>query len=409
MIFDLFRKNTNQVITIQELERRLLQLNGSDSGISVTPESAARFGSVFKCVRVRAESVGQLPCHLYERVGKNKDKAEGHPLYTLLHDAPNEATTSQEFWEYVSACLDLRGNAYIFINRVNGRIGELLALDPSWVEVKLTKAREVFYLVRMPTGEGESSEPIRYGAESILHIKLMSLNGVTGASVIAQARETLALGMALEKHGAKFFKNGAQPGGVLETDQKLDDDVYDELEKSWAEVHTGLDNAHRTAILEQGLKFKSIGMSLADAQWLDGRKFSRSDIAGLFRVPPHLIGDLERATFSNIEHQGLDFVIHGLMPLLTRCEQRIKLQLIAKAERARFFVKFNVGGLVRGDMEARANFYTAMLQNGALSPNEIRDLEDMNPRDGGDIYLTPMNMAVNGKPPVKPGGEGESK
>lgn len=398
MIFNVFRKSdTHKVLTSQELERVLRSGAESSSGVSVSPESAARFGAVFACVRVRAESIGQLPLHFYEQRGREKQKALNHPLYTLLHDAPNEAMTAQEFWEWVSASLDLRGNAFVFINRLsNGDIFELLPLDADWVQVKRDVKRDVFYEVRIP-----NTAMVRYTSANILHIKLMSLcnGGLVGASVIEQARDTIGLGMAIERHGAKFFKNGGAPGGVLKTDQVLDDETYADLEKSWAEAHTGLDNAHRIAILEAGLSWQGVGLSLKDAQFIDGRKFQRSEIAGLFRVPPHLIGDLERATFSNIEQQGLDFVIHGLMPTLTRCEQRIKLQLVKKEDRQKYFAKFNQSGLVRGDMAARGAFYNMMVQNGALSPNEIRDYEDLNPREGGDIYLTPMNMNVNGKPP----------
>lgn len=408
MIFNVFRKSEHRVLTSQDLEKVLRSGAESASGISVTPGSAAKFGAVFACVRVRAESVGQLPIHLYEVRDRLKQKATEHSLYTLLHDAPNEGMTAQEFWEWMSASLDLCGNAYVFINRVGGVVVELLPLDASWVTPKVDKKRDMIYDVQIP-----GTDRVGYGPSEILHIKLMSLNGgLTGSSVIAQARDTIGLAMAIEKHGAKFFKNGGAPGGVLKTEQVLDDETYEELQNSWQGAHGGLDNSHRVAILEAGLSWQSVGVPLKDAQFIDGRKFQRSEIAGLFRVPPHLIGDLDRATFSNIEQQGLDFVIHGLMPTLTRIEQRIKLQLIVKEERRKLYAKFNVGGLVRGDMAARGAFYNNMVQNGAMSPNEIRDLEDMNPREGGDIYLTPMNMNVNGKAPEgtekpKPPDEGD--
>lgn len=404
MIFDVLRKNgaTSRVLTSRDLELVLRGAGSSATGMVVNAETAARFGTVFACVRVRAESVGQLPLHFYEQRDRNKVKATDHPLYSLLHDAPNEAMTAQEFWEWVSASLDLTGNAFAFINYLpNGDIFELLPLNSAWVSVKRDQKREPVYAVRLPVGDGVGEEKL-YPPRQILHLRGMSLNGLTGASVIEHARDTIGLGMALEKHGAVFFKNGGAPGGVLKTDQALDDETYKRLRASWDSGHSGLDNSHRIAILEAGISYQSIGLSMKDAQFLEGRKFSKSDIAGLFRVPPHLIGDLDRATFSNIEQQGLDFVIHGLVPTLTRIEQRIRLQLVKKEDRTRFFAKFNVGGLVRGDMAARAAYYTSQLQNGALSPNEIRDLEDMNPRDGGDIYLTPMNMLIDGKPATQP-------
>lgn len=406
MIFDVFRKSdSTRVLSPQDLDRVLRSGSESSTGISVSAETASRFGVAFACVRVRAESIGQLPLHFYERRGeRDKMKALNHPLYALLHDAPNEATTSQEFWEWVSASLDLRGNAYVFINRLpSGVPFELLQLDASWVQVKRDQKRDIYYEVTVP-GAGM----VRYPASSILHIKQLSLDGgLTGASVIEQARNTFGLGMALEQHGARFFKNGAAPTGVLQTDQVLTEATYKELRDSWEEAHGGMANAHRVAVLEAGLTWHAVSLNMKDAQFLEGRKFQRSEIAGLFRVPPHLIGDLERATFSNIEQQGLDFVIHGLMPTLTRIEQRIKLQLVAQQDRQKYFAKFQVGGLVRGDMAARGAFYNTLVQNGALSPNEIRDLEDMNPREGGDIFLTPLNMNVNGKPPEAGGATNE--
>lgn len=402
MIFDLIRKNdTNRILTTDQLERTLRRGSATSSGVHVSPSLAMQFGTVFACVRVRAESIGQLPLHLYERRGREKVKIPEHPLYSLLHDAPNEATTAQEFWEWVSASLDLHGNAYAHINRVGGRVFELLPLDADWVEVRRDAKRDPRYVVRVP-----GTEPRVIPPADILHIKLMSLNGLTGASVIEQARNTIGLAMAQERHGAAFFKNGATVGGVLQTDQVLDEPTYDALVDAWEEAQTGLDNAYRTAILEAGVKYEQVGMSLADSQYLEGRAFSQTEIAGLFRVPPHLIGNLEHATFSNIEQQGLDYVIHGLTPTMTRIEQRLRLQMFAKEDRTRYYAKFNAGGLVRGDMAARSAFYTTLLNAGALSPNEIRELEDMNPREGGDVFLTPLNMTPNAGG-TKPPGEDE--
>ena len=390
MIFDILKKtasDTNRIVTSEQLYRALSSGTKADSGVSVTPATAMRFGTVFTCVRVRAESVGQLPLHVYEQRGAEKMKALTNPLYALLHDAPNEATTSQEFLEWVSASLDITGNAYIFINRLpSGEIFEFLPLEAAYVEAKRTKAGDPFYVVRVP-----GTEPRALAGTEVLHIKLMSLDGgLTGASIIMQARNTIALAIAQEKHGSMFFKNGATVGGALQTDQVLNDDTYDALVESWLETQGGLDNAHRTAILEAGVKYTQVGLSLADSQFLEGRSFSQTEIAGLFRVPPHMIGNLEKATFSNIEQQGLDFVVHGLVPTLRRIEQRISLQLIAPADRRRFYAKFSVSGLVRGDMAARGAFYQIMRNIGAMSPNEVRDMEEMNPYPGGDSYDKPL-------------------
>jgi HK97 family phage portal protein len=218
-------------------------------------------------------------------------------------------------------------------------------------------------------------------------------------SPVKQAKETLGLAMATEEHGARLFSNGAKPGGVLSTDQVLKDDSFDRIKASWDSAHSGVSNAHKVAILEGGLKWTQVGMSSEDSQFLETRNFQRSEIAGIYRVPPHMIGDLEHATFSNIEHLSLHFVANSLMPLLTRIEQRINFSLLSFKEQSKYYAKFTVNSLLRGDMASRAEFYTRMVQNGAMSPNEIRALEDMNPRTGGDIYLTPLNMAINGKTP----------
>ncbi len=397
MIFDIFRKSggITRITTSAQLAATLSAGSESASGVGVNAVTASRYGAVFACVQARAESIGQLPMNLFqEKSERDKRHAKDHPLWTLLHSAPHEGCTAQEFWEYISACLDLRGNAYVFINRVNGKVFELVPLDPTWVTVRVTASRDIAYEVRVPDAGMKLYLPA-----DILHIKRMSLNGFTGASIVEQARDTIGLGMAMERHGAKFFKNGGAPGGVLKTDQMLTDEQFAQLEDSWADTHGGLDNAHRIAILEAGLSWQAVGMPLKDVQFLEGRKFSRSEICGLFRVPPHLIGDLDRATFSNIEQQGLDFITHGLTPALTRIEQRCNLQLLTPDERKTYFCKFNVKALARGDMAARAAFYNSMLQNGAMSPNDIRDVEDMNQREGGDIYLTPMNMVINDKTP----------
>lgn len=397
MILDFLLRKENRRLTTSEDIERFLERQGwaSSAGLNVTPMKAMQYAAVFACVRVLAESIGQLPLHLYQQNGREKTKATAHPLYSLLHDAPNEYQTAQEWKEWVAACFALRGNSYSQIIRVgsrsNPRIGELLPISPDAVTPKVdSKTREVRYVVQQSQG-GTVTLP----ASDVLHLKLFPLDGVLGASPVSYARDAIGLGIATEQHGAGLFARGAAPGGVLSTDQKLDEESAERMRDTWEERHAGAANAGRVAVLEQGLKWQAIGMSSMDAQWLESRKYQRSEIAGIFRVPPHLIGDLERATFSNIEHQSLDFVVHTLMPYLTRIEQRIALQLLTPDERKTHFAKFAVGGLLRGDMQARSQFYTQMVHNGALSPNEIRELEDQNPREGGDVYLVPSNLTTN--------------
>jgi HK97 family phage portal protein len=402
MILDrLFRASGHvaQITTPEELERYLAGRSRSAAGVSVTPERAMTYSAVFSCVRVLAESVGQLPLHLYRQQGREKVKAQDHPLYGLLHDAPNEYMTAQEYKEWVVSCLALRGNAYSQINRVGvgkrSSVKELLPFPVGAVTPKRNpETLEVTYEVALADGTSET-----LSSAEVLHHKLFPLDGLCGANPLRYARETVGLGIGAEMYGATLFANGASPGGVLEHPKSLTEGAYERLKTSWEERHQGAENAHRVAILEEGMKYAKIGMDAKDAQFLETRQFSRSEVCGIWRVPPHLIADLEHATFSNIEHQGLEFVVHGLMPYLVRIEQRAHLQLLTPAERREYFFRFQVAGLLRGDMAARSEYYTKQLANGALSPNEIRDLEDQNPRDGGDIYLTPANMLINGEQP----------
>ncbi len=365
----------------------------------MTVDRALRLAAVFACVRVLAESVGQLPLHLFKQTGATREPATDHPLYSLLAVAPNEFQTAQEFKEWITACLALHGNAFVFVNRVGGRVLELLPLNAPQVTPKQDKVtREVTFDVRQSSGK-----VLTLTSDEVLHIKLFALDGVMGASPIRFAREAIGLAIATEQHGGALFSNGSAPGGVLTHPKTLGDVAYERLKTSWEERHSGPENAHKVALLEDGVTFTSTAMPSTDAQFLENRKYQRSEIAGIYRVPPHLIGDLERSTFSNIEHQGLDFVVHTLMPYLTRIEGRIRMQLLSPAERKSYFAKFNVNGLLRGDMAARSAFYTSQVQNGAMSPNEIRELEDRNPRDGGEVFLQPANMVVSGsKPPSEP-------
>lgn len=395
MILDfLFGKSSGgqRILTSQQLAAALELGSNSAAGVNVSPARALQLAAVWACWRVLSESVGQLPLQLYERTGeRDKRKATDHPLYQVLHVAPNEQTTAQEYWETCTGDLARSGNHYAQIISVRGVVRELWPWRPEHVTPKRHRdTAEIVYDVRLADGKIETLP-----AWEVFHVKLPSLDGgLTGASPIAHARESIGSAIAAEQHGAGVFARGASPGGVLESPQPLSEQAQEKILESWKRGHEGSANAHRVGLLHSGMKFTSTAMPSTDLQWLEARKFSRSEIAGIFRVPPHMIGDLERATFSNIEHQALDFVVGALMPYLTRIEQRISLQLVQPKDRASIYAKFSVGGLLRGDMKARAEFYTRMVQNGALSPNEIRELEDMNPRDGGDIWLVPSNMTT---------------
>lgn len=383
---------TTVIDTPQKLADMLGMSYESLAGISVSPATAMRFSTVFACVRVIAESIGILPCELFEKRDDGRFTAAKHPVHRLIKVAPNEFMTAAEWKELVGSCLASRGNFFAWKNVVRGELRELLPLNPSCVEPKLGDDWKLVYRVTFPGGR-----VMTLPQDQVLHIRLMSNDGVNGLSPIAQARESIGLGMAAERQGARMFRQGTKLSGVLSTDGELKDAAYKRVRDSWDATYSGSENAYKVAILEGGLKFSPISMTASDAQWLEGRKFQRSDIYGIFRVPPHKAGDLERSTNNNIEHQGREFVTDCLMPYLTKIEERYNVSLLTPAEQGRYYTKHNVNALLRGDMTARSNWLGRLIQNGMLSPNEGRELEDMNPREGGDVYLTPVNMAIDGK------------
>jgi len=366
----------------------------ASSGILVSHGAAQRFSTVAACMRVIYETVGALPLTLKEVSDDGISKADAvkHPLYRILKINPNEFMTAAEFKELMAGHLASCGNFYAYKNIVRGELRELLPLTPASVTPKLDDNWTVTYQVTFANGKTATLTQAE-----IFHVRLRTRDGLTGISPIAQARDAIGLGMAAELEGARMYKQGVKLSGVLSTDGALSDEAYARIKTSWADTYSGAGNAYKAAILEAGLKFTPNAMTATDAQWIEARKYQRSEIAGIWRVPPHKIGDLEHATFSNIEHQSQEFITDCLMPYLVKIEERVNLSLLSPKDQAKYFAKFNVNALLRGDMTARGNFYQKLLQAGAISPNEIRDFEDWNPRDGGDIYLTPMNMAINAK------------
>lgn len=365
----------------------------SQSGQVVNPETAMRVSAVYACIRVLAETVAQLPLIVYRRLpdGQGKERATDHPLWKLLHDAPNRWQTSFEFREMFMGHLCLRGNAYALKSRARGRLRELIPLHPDRVQVKQEDDLRLTFEVSLKDGTVK-----KYEQKDIFRLNGLSFNGFTGINPIRYAREAIGLSLATEQHGSLLFKNGAQPIGVLTHPQTLTPEAGKKLKESWQEAHSG-DNQFKTALLEEGLAWKPLGMTSEDSQFLETRKFQRNAIASIFRVPPHKIGDLERATFSNIEQQSIEFVTDSLMPYLRRWEQSITRDLVLPVERGEIFVEFLVDGLLRGDSKARGKFYVEMVTNGLLSPNEIREMENRNPYEGGDEFIRQLNtQTTNG-------------
>lgn len=380
----------------------------SNSGVQVDELRALQTSAVYACVKILAETVASLPLHLFKKgKGGKSEMAEQHPLFSCLYEMPNDEMTSFEFREMMMTSLLLWGNAYARKIRKNGHVTELWYLKPQLMTVERdTQTGKIKYTY----SDDITNQTYEYKPEQIFHIKGLSLDGVTGLSPISQAREAVGLSLATEEYGAKFFGNGARPGGVLEHPGILKDP--EKLRESWNKVYQGTRNSHKVAVLEEGMKYHTIGIAPEDAQFLETRKYQVNEICRIFRVPPHLVGDLERATFSNIEHQSIEFVQHTIRPWLVRWEQAISRSLLDEKERLLYFSRFNVDGLMRGDYKSRMEGYAIGRQNGWLSANDIRHLEDLPPipkEQGGDAYLVNGNMTAVSKENKEGGSDGEGQ
>ena len=362
------------------------------SGQTVNAESALTVSAVYACIRVLAESIASLPLILYQRTDSGKRRAVDHPLYRVLHDRPNRWQTSFEWREMMMAHVLLRGNAYSRIVSTRGKaVAELVPLHPDRVRpfwfLGSDGQEHICYLYTKLTGEREYLL-----ADEMHHWRGMSGDGLEGLSPITLQREAIGLSLATQEHGARLFSNGAQIGGFIKHPKKLSNEAFERLEKSLKEKYTGGENAHKTMILEEDMEYARIGMTADESQFLETRQFQVSEIARIFRVPPHMIGDLSKATFGNIEQQSLDFVIHSLRPWLVRIEQAMVRDLLSDKESAEYFLEFLVDGLLRGDFKSRTEGYRTAIASGWMSPNEAREKENMDRVDGLDRYLAPLNM-----------------
>ena len=372
-------------------------LGGTTSGKAVTERSAMQMTAVYSCVRILAEAVAGLPLHLYRyKDSGGKEKAIDHPLYLLLHDEPNPEMSSFVFRETLMTHLLLWGNAYAQIIR-NGK-GEVVALYPLMPN-KMTVDRDangqLYYQYTRSNEEAPTMKgtTVNLHPSDVLHIPGLGFDGLVGYSPIAMAKNAIGMAIACEEYGAKFFANGAAPGGVLEHPGTIKDP--ERVRQSWQSTFGGSGNANKIAVLEEGMKYTPIGISPEQAQFLETRKFQINEIARIFRVPPHMVGDLEKSSFSNIEQQSLEFVKYTLEPWLIRWEQSIQRSLLSTDEKPLYFVKFNVDGLLRGDYASRMQGYATARQNGWMSANDIRELENLDripAEDGGDLYLINGNM-----------------
>ena len=372
-------------------------LGNSTAGKRVNERSAMQMTAVYSCVRILSESVASLPLHLY-RYTKNggKEKAVDHPLYFLLHDEPNPEMTSYVFRETLMTHLLLWGNAYAQIIR-NGK-GEVIALYPLMPDrmtVDRNEKGELYYEYQMSSDDAKINKEstVKLKREDVLHVPGLGFDGLVGYSPIAMAKNAIGLAIAAEEYGSKFYANGAAPSGVLEHPGTLKDPS--KVRESWTQTFGGSANANKVAVLEEGMKYTPISIAPNEAQFLETRKFQINEIARIFRVPPHMVGDLEKSSFSNIEQQSLEYVQYTLAPWIARFEQSMVRALLSVSEKKDFFIKFNVDGLLRGDYQSRMSGYATARQNGWMSANDIRELENLDripAEQGGDLYLINGNM-----------------
>ena len=363
------------------------------SGKPVNERTAMQTTAVYACVRILAEAVASLPLHVYEyQDDGGKKLVHDHPLYYLLHDEPNPEMTSFVFRETLMSHLLIWGNAYAQIIRDGaGRVLGLYPLLPDKMEVQRDDKGNIYYVYSRNSDENPTFKEygnIKLKAEDVLHIPGLGFDGLIGYSPIAMAKNAVGMTLACEEYGASFFANGANPGGVLEHPGVLKDPS--KVRESWNSVYRGVSNAHKIAVLEEGMMYQQIGIPPEEAQFLETRKFQINEIARLYRIPPHMVGDLDKSSFSNIEQQSLEFVKYTLDPWVIRWEQSLQRSLLLPGEKGKYFIKLNVDGLLRGDYQSRMNGYAVGRQNGWFSANDIREMENMNPipdEEGGNLYL----------------------
>ena len=365
-------------------------LYGNSSGVRVSEKSSIGLTAVWASVRLLSETIASLPINVY-KMDKDGSKYidSPNPLNKLISISPSPNYTRYNFIETMMSHLLLWGNAYAGIKRNGGaRPVELQILNPENVEPFQSDDDNLIYYKVKDRGILSDRE--------MLHIVGFSYDGIMGKSPIQSCQEALGIASASQRFGANFFGRGANLSGILEHPSRLSDDAANRLRESWNQRFSGIQNSHQTAILEEGVKFKPIGMPLADAQFIETRRFSVEEVARIFRVPNHLINDLTKATYSNIEQQSLEFTKYSLTPYLVNWEQELNRKLLADREQVTHFFKFQTKELIRGDADSRADYYRRLFELGALSPNEIRQMEGLNKIDKGDEYFVPLNLGQLG-------------
>lgn len=388
----------------------------TNAGVRVTPDSALKVSAVMACVKVLSETMSSLPLKVYKRLPDGgKQEASDYPLYEVLHCKPNGWQTIFEFTEMMQSHLCLRGNAYaVKVPGILGAVTQLVPVDPDLVTVEVNReSGRIFYKIRHNPAEPAET----YNQDEVLHIRHMTLDGYLGISPIQYAREAIGLAAASEEYGSSLFANAGIPKIALTTDANLTNDQRSQLGKSWGDAHAGEGNHNKTAVLSNGLKIQQLTITPEDAQFLETRKYQSEDIARVFRVPLHLIGNLDRSTNNNIEHQSREFLTYTMLPWVRRWECAINRSLIDTST-GNYFAEFCVEGLLRGDVQSRARWYESMRNMGCYSANEIRAKENENPigPEGEKRFVNAAlvdltkagDPAAMGQSPSQPPSEGKN-
>ncbi|MGG0756257.1 phage portal protein [Brevibacillus laterosporus] len=364
------------------------------SGIRVTSSSALLNSNVYTCASILGGDIGKLPIQVFKKRGEGLEKDVNHPVVKLLGIRPNPHMSAYTFKELLQVHLVAWGNAYANIEwhdsgPNNGQPKALWPLDPSKTDVHTDPVTgEVWYVTVLPNGEQRKIRP-----SDILHIKAISKGGLKGITPIAVIREEIGVQQAQKKFLGSFYANGTTTRGILKIPGSLDKPARDKARDEWQKVNSGLSNVHRIAILDAGMEYQSLGMNLDDAQFIETHKFGISEVAKIYKIPPHKLGLLDKATFSNIEHQSLEYVKNTLQPILTNWEQELTYKLFTETERKRYYVKFNLSSELRGDSLSRAQWLKTMVEMGAYSLNDVLELDE---RDGlgelGDKHFISLNF-----------------
>ena len=354
------------------------------NGVYVTEDTALTITTVWACVSLLSESVGILPIHLYKKTDSGREVVHGHDSLNLVN-SPNSYFSRMDMLQHLMVSVTLHGNGYVRIMRDNGgRPTKLKMLEPQVPQPVLSKNDELFYDV-----DGEMVH-----SDDMIHVKGLVVDGFKGKSPIAVHRENLCLTMEVQKYGEQFFSKGGNTSGVFEVPGTLKEDAFKRLQQQLVSQYSGIGNSHKPMLLEGGMKYTRVNIPLDDAQFLTTRKFQKGEIASIYRVPPHMVGDLERSTYSNIEQQSQEYLTYCLMPYLVKIETELNQKLLSYVDRERFYFRFGLNGLLRADSKSRSEYYKNMYLIGCMSPNEIRELEEMNKYKGGDEFYVQQNMTT---------------